>query len=73
MAGLNLALGRSSVAKMAISWNNWLQTRPYPVFASLPLKSRMLNHQVEKRFRGRIQGVSEVFWGHLKVIITRSS
>ena len=29
MAGLNLALGRFSVAKMAISWNNWFETRPY--------------------------------------------
>ena len=43
MAGLNLALGRFSVAKMVISWNNWLQTRLYPVLASLPLKSMVLN------------------------------
>ncbi len=31
MAGLNLTLGRFSVAKMVISWNNWFQTRPYAI------------------------------------------
>ena len=29
MAGLNLALGRFSVAKMAISWNNCHKGCPY--------------------------------------------
>ncbi len=40
MAGLNLALGRFSVAKMVISWNNWFETRPYlpakAMYPSLP-------------------------------------
>ena len=39
MAGLNLALGRFSVAKMAISWNNCHEGRPYDGFAKVYFRS----------------------------------